>query len=56
MNGPARNGSKSPCQLWYRKKASPVAQELLQENKIRSRRRTIEPSVAPGLVSRAKCG
>ena len=27
------------------------AQELLQENKIRSRRRTIEPSVVQGLVS-----
>ena len=32
------------------------AQELLQENKIRSRRRTIEPSVVQGLVSCAKCG
>jgi site-specific DNA recombinase len=26
------------------------AQELLQENKIRSRRRTIEPSIVQGLV------
>jgi site-specific DNA recombinase len=32
------------------------AQELLHENKIRSRRRTIEPSVVQGLVSCAKCG
>ena len=32
------------------------AQELLQENRIRSRRRIIEPSVVQGLVSCAKCG
>ncbi|MGC1296602.1 MAG: recombinase family protein [Alloacidobacterium sp.] len=32
------------------------AQEVLQENKIRSRRRTIEPSVVQGLVSCQKCG
>jgi len=32
------------------------AQELLQESKTRSRRRTIEPSVVQGLVSCAKCG
>ena len=32
------------------------AQELLQQNKIRSRRRTIAPSVVQGLVSCAKCG
>src|SRR5437588_5771092 len=32
------------------------AQELLQDNKIRSRRRTIEPSVVQGLVSCQKCG
>src|SRR6266446_2180079 len=32
------------------------AQELLQENKIRSRRRTIAPSIVQGLVSCAKCG
>src|SRR5690349_7869991 len=32
------------------------AQELLQHNKIRSRRRTIAPSVVQGLVSCAKCG
>jgi site-specific DNA recombinase len=32
------------------------AQELLQENKILSRRRTIEPSVVQGLVSCQKCG
>jgi site-specific DNA recombinase len=32
------------------------AQELLKENKIRSRRRTIEPSIVQGLVSCQKCG
>ena len=32
------------------------AQKLLQENRIRSRRRTITPSVVQGLVSCAKCG
>ncbi len=32
------------------------AQELLEENRIRSRRRTITPSVVQGLVSCAKCG
>ncbi len=32
------------------------AQELLHENKIRSRRRTIEPSIVQGLVSCQKCG
>ena len=32
------------------------AQELLQENKVRSRRRTIEPSIVQGLVSCQRCG
>src|SRR6202048_3917627 len=32
------------------------AQELLEQNKIRSRRRTIEPSIVQGLVSCQKCG
>jgi site-specific DNA recombinase len=32
------------------------AQELLHENKVRSRRRTIAPSVVQGLVSCRKCG
>jgi site-specific DNA recombinase len=32
------------------------AQELLQENKVRARRRTIEPSLAQGLVSCRRCG
>src|SRR5215813_6857822 len=32
------------------------AQELLYENKIRSRRRTIAPSIVQGLVGCAKCG
>ena len=32
------------------------AQELLRDNRVRSRRRTIRPSVVQGLVSCAKCG
>jgi len=32
------------------------AQELLQQNKIRARRRTITPSIVQGLVSCQKCG
>ncbi len=32
------------------------AQELLQENKVRARRRTITPSIVQGLVSCQKCG
>ena len=32
------------------------AQELLQENRIRLRRRTITPSIVQGLVSCQKCG
>src|ERR1700730_18056519 len=32
------------------------AQELLQENKMRSRRRTITPSIVQGLISCQKCG
>jgi site-specific DNA recombinase len=32
------------------------AQELLYQNKIRSRRRTIAPSIVQGLVGCAKCG
>jgi site-specific DNA recombinase len=32
------------------------AQELLQENKVRSKRRTITPSVVQRLVSCQKCG
>jgi len=32
------------------------AQELLHENKVRSRRRTITPSIVQGLVSCQKCG
>ena len=32
------------------------AQELLQENKVRSKRRTITPSIVQGLVSCQKCG
>jgi site-specific DNA recombinase len=32
------------------------AQELLQQNKVRARRRTIEPSLVQGLVSCRRCG
>ena len=32
------------------------AQELLEQNKIHARRRTIRPSVVQGLVSCSKCG
>ena len=32
------------------------AQELLEENRVRSRRRTIEPSIVQGMVSCQKCG
>jgi site-specific DNA recombinase len=32
------------------------AQQLLQENKVRSRRRTIQPSLVQGLVSCRRCG
>jgi site-specific DNA recombinase len=32
------------------------AQELLQESKVRSRRRTIKPSIGLGMVGRQKCG
>ena len=32
------------------------AQELLQENKVRSRRRTIQPSLVQGMVSCRRCG
>ncbi len=32
------------------------AQELLHENKVRARRRTIEPSIVQGLVSCRRCG
>src|SRR5438445_8404628 len=34
----------------------PRAQELLHENKVRSRRRTIAPSLVQGLVSCRQCG
>ena len=32
------------------------AQELLHENKVHARRRTVEPSLVQGLVSCQKCG
>ena len=32
------------------------AQEFLQESKVRSRRRTIEPSIVQGMVSYQRCG
>jgi site-specific DNA recombinase len=57
-------GHERPREEWIEIPVPPLvteesfarAQELLQENKIRSRRRTITPSVVQGLVSCAKCG
>jgi site-specific DNA recombinase len=57
-------GHERPCDEWIEIPVPALvsgesfarAQELLQENKIRSRRRTIEPSVVQGLVSCQKCG
>ncbi len=57
-------GHERPCDEWIEipvpalvsEETSARAQGLLQENRIRSRRRTIEPSVVQGLVSCAKCG
>jgi site-specific DNA recombinase len=57
-------GHERPRQEWIEIPVPPLvteesfarAQELLQENRIRSRRRTITPSVVQGLVSCAKCG
>jgi hypothetical protein len=36
--------------------SSARAQELLERSKIRSRRRSIEPSIVQGLISCQKCG
>jgi site-specific DNA recombinase len=60
----ATAGHERPREEWIEIPVPPLiteesfarAQELLQENKIRSRRRTIAPSVVQGLVSCAKCG
>jgi site-specific DNA recombinase len=57
-------GHERPCEEWIEIPVPALvsedvfarAQELLQENKIRSRRRTIEPSIVQGLVSCQKCG
>jgi site-specific DNA recombinase len=57
-------GHERPCQEWIEipvpalitEESFARAQELLRENKMRSRRRTIAPSVVQGLVSCAKCG
>jgi site-specific DNA recombinase len=57
-------GHERPREEWIEIPVPPLiteesfarAQELLQENKIRSRRRTIAPSIVQGLVSCAKCG
>jgi site-specific DNA recombinase len=45
-----------PMPALVREESFARAQELLQENKIRSRRRTIEPSIVQGMVSCQKCG
>ena len=57
-------GHERPREEWIEISVPPLvseesfarAEELLQENKIRSRRRTIEPSIVQGLVSCQKCG
>jgi site-specific DNA recombinase len=57
-------GHERPREEWIEIPVPPLvseesfarAEELLQENKIRSRRRTIEPSIVQGLVSCQKCG
>jgi site-specific DNA recombinase len=57
-------GHERPREEWIEIPVPPLvteesfarAQELLHQNKIRSRRRTIAPSVVQGLVSCAKCG
>jgi len=57
-------GHERPREEWIEIPVPPLiteesfarAQELLRENKIRSRRRTIAASVVQGLVSCAKCG
>src|ERR1039457_784056 len=57
-------GHERPREEWIEIPVPPLvseesfarAQELLQENKIRSRRRTIEPSIVQGMVSCQKCG
>jgi site-specific DNA recombinase len=58
------NGHERPRQDWIEIPVPALvsedsftrAQELLQENKLRSRRRTITPSIVQGLVSCQKCG
>jgi site-specific DNA recombinase len=57
-------GHERPREEWIEIPVPPLvseesfarAEELLQQNKIRSRRRTIEPSIVQGLVSCQKCG
>jgi site-specific DNA recombinase len=57
-------GHERPREEWIEIPVPPLvteesfarAQELLHQNKIQSRRRTIAPSVVQGLVSCAKCG
>ncbi len=56
MNAHAKSGSRSRCRHSLPRDTFARAQELLHENKVRARRRTIEPSVVQGLVSCRKCG
>jgi site-specific DNA recombinase len=57
-------GHERPCEEWIEIPVPALvteasfarAQELLHQNRVRSRRRTIAPSVVQGLVSCAKCG
>ena len=53
---PRREWIEIPVPALVTEESFARAQELLQQNKIRSRRRTIASSVVQGLVSCAKCG
>jgi site-specific DNA recombinase len=53
---PRREWIEIPVPALVSEESFARAQELLHENKIRSRRRTITPSVVQGLVSCQKCG
>src|SRR6201987_1478071 len=53
---PREEGIEIPVPALVTEESFARAQELLEQNKIRSRRRTIAPSVVQGLISCAKCG
>ncbi len=52
---PARRLDRDPRASSGNRRELSLAPRLLRENKVRSRRRTIAPSVVQGLVSCAKC-